>query len=193
MLVLATFWLVDDEVGDATGQIAVISAATFFHHVDDVLALFGLHKAGRADQECSAGFGCAVDQVGFAAARLERLQFPFLLEGNEVDVGVLDPELAYGFDPAGGHGLDVGTLLCDMAVLGGIVVADDEVSTIGGEVVFVLAAEFVGFAGNVILLIQRLSWLSRLMGEEEGEAGGISSGTVPLVLERRWCSTRRRP
>ena len=77
-----------------------------------------------------------------------------------------------------------------MAVLGGIVITDDEVGAIGGEVVFVLAAEFVGFASDVVLLIQESVMLAFKAVESERD---MKSGTVPLVLERCWCSIRRRP
>lgn len=78
-----------------------------------------------------------------------------------------------------------------MAVLGRIVFADDEMGTVGGEVVFVLAAEFFGLVGDVCLLIYTES-VGCQGCEEEGEAEG-GRWVVPLVLARCWCSTRRRP
>lgn len=77
-----------------------------------------------------------------------------------------------------------------MAVLGGIVFADDEVGTIGGEVVFMLAAEFIDFVANVCLFDVKVSWLAVKAAERRKLGWGRQ---VPLVPGRCWCNTRRCP
>lgn len=76
-----------------------------------------------------------------AAACLECLQTPLLLQGLEVDLLVPDPDIPHRIDPAHGHDLDVGAFLGDMSVLGGVIFADNEVGDVGGQVVLVDAAE----------------------------------------------------
>lgn len=79
-----------------------------------------------------------------AAARLESFQTPLLLHGPEVNLLVPDPDIPHRIDPAHGHCLDIGALLGDMSVLGGVIFADDEVGDVGGQVILVDAAKLVG-------------------------------------------------
>jgi hypothetical protein len=78
---------------------------------------------------------------GFAAGYLEGAQLPFLLQGEKVNVDVFDPEIANGLDPTSGHCPDVRAFFGDMAVFGGVVVADNQVGAVRRQVVLVLATE----------------------------------------------------
>lgn len=92
-----------------------------------------------------------VGAVGIAAARLEGLKLPAVLQRSKVELLVLHPQCPHGVDPAGRHGLDVGPFLGDVAVLGRVVVADDEVGDVGGQIVLVDAAHVGSALGNLAL------------------------------------------
>ena len=79
-------------------------------------------------------------QIHLPAIGFERLKPPRRLERGEVDSGVACPEFHDGIHPAGCHDDDIGPLARDMAVLGRVVVANEEVCRVGCEVGLVHAA-----------------------------------------------------
>lgn len=83
------------------------------------------------------------------AARLERLQLPLSLQGGKVDLCVLHPQISHDVNPPGVHRLDVVSFLGDMAVLGRVVVAYNEMGYVGGQIVLVDAAELLCPFGNL--------------------------------------------
>lgn len=111
-----------------------------------------LETGQTAPQSLSLALG-RVGAVGIAAAGLEGLELPAVLQRSEVEVVILHPQGPHGVDPAGGHGLDVGPFLGDVTVLGRVIVADDEVSDIGGQVVLVDAAHVGSALGNLALYV----------------------------------------
>ncbi len=74
-------------------------------------------------------------------ADLEGSQLPLPLEGGVVYGRVVAPQLGEGLDPSGVHGLRVGEGLGGVAVFGGVIVADEKVGHVNGEVFRVDAAE----------------------------------------------------
>lgn len=149
---------------DRSAEVACVAAAVGLDSVDYALALVfwvrelasvcqpGVPDQPREQHTIVEARQAAVQSclgpnlqviVQGAASRLECLQTPLLLQGPEVDLLVLDPEVPHGIDPAHGHCLDVGALLGDMSVLGGVIFADDEVGNVGSQVVLVDAAEFI--------------------------------------------------
>lgn len=108
-------------------------------------------KACHAQQQApSLRFG-RISGIGELAACLQRLELMFAFDSREVNVDILHPQLPYGIDPGGIHGLDIGTFLGDMAVFWGVVVADNEMGHVGGEVVLVDSAELFGLFGYFCL------------------------------------------
>jgi hypothetical protein len=69
-------------------------------------------------------------------------------ESIKINLLVVLPKLGHGLDPLSVHGFDIGSLAGDMAVLGGVIIADDEVRYIGRQVVLVDATKLGYFAGN---------------------------------------------
>lgn len=67
----------------------------------------------------------------------------------------MNPEIAHSRDPVGSHDLDIGALFGDMAVLGRVVFADDEVRTVGCKIVLVNTTEFFRLGSNAGLEIAR--------------------------------------
>ena len=78
--------------------------------------------------------------MGQGASRFESLKLVLLFELEEVDRIVVLPEIGDGVYPGGVHGADVLSLAGDVAVFGRVIVTDDEVGYVGGEVVLVHAA-----------------------------------------------------
>lgn len=90
-------------------------------------------KARQADEQLATA-------ASVAAISLKRLQAPFRLERLEVDRLCHGEEAADGIDPACSHGLDVGSFLGDMAVFRRVVLADNQMRHVRGEIVLVRAA-----------------------------------------------------
>ncbi len=114
-----------------------------------------LETGQAAYQSLSLTLG-RVGAAGKATTCLEGPQPPEGFQGSKVDLFVLNPQSPHGINPASSHGLDIGSLLGDMTVLGRVVVADDEVGDVGREVVLVDAAH-VGSALGYLALHKRTS------------------------------------
>jgi hypothetical protein len=113
-----------------------------------LLALVWVFKTGHAAEKLSTSrFGTV--RGWFSSARLKRAQLPLLFERQKVNLDVFYPEITDSLDPGGDHDPNIWPFLRNMAVFGGVVVADDQVGAIGGEVIFVLAAELDCLSCNV--------------------------------------------
>lgn len=132
-----------------------------------------------------------VGAVGFAAAGLEGLELPADLQGSEIELVVLHPQRPHGVDPAGSHGLDVGPFLGDMAVLGGVVVADDEVGDVGGQIVLVDAAHVGSALGNLALYMDQTTYQSTRKQDQTNAAAAIYFIYLHVDLPRYSCSRAR--
>lgn len=101
---------------------------------------------------------------------------------------VPDPEISHGIDPAHGHGLDIRALLGDMSILGGIVLADDEVGNVRGQVVLVDAAELVRLLCYCCLRAGKVDKVSLgrqgVVNKAEHCAAGLTRRSVGMLVQQ---------
>ena len=90
-------------------------------------------------------------RIDLLATSFEDFQRPLILQSCEVDWLVIYPKILHRLDPAGCHGLDIWPFLSDMAILSGVVFADNQVGDVWCEVVFVNTTEFDGYIGYMRL------------------------------------------
>lgn len=139
-VVFPPFRLEDDEVRDLFRKVSGVKAAVGFDLVGNLLALVGVFKTGHAAEKLPTSRLGPV-RGWFSSARLERAHLPLLFERQEVDLDIFYPKITDSLDPSGDHDPDVRPFFRNMAVFGGVVIADDQVGAVGGQVIFVLAAE----------------------------------------------------